>query len=384
LTGRQQPQRLREVRVEDLLGRDPVQLDRTVVGKNLEGRCVLVTGAGGSIGSELVRQIARYRPSRLILVDAAETPLFEINNELAEMAPDLDRVCIIADIKHADLVDKIFEEHKPHRVFHAAAYKHVPLMEAHPVEAVFNNIFGTRAVARAAVEHKAESFVMISTDKAVRPTSIMGATKRCAELIVALMNGCGTRFITVRFGNVLGSTGSVVPIFRKQIAKGGPVRVTHPDVTRFFMTIPEAVELVLQAGSIGEGGEVFILDMGEPVKIVDLARSMVELSGYELGTDIGIEFTGLRPGEKLYEELVAYGEDVQPTSIPKVMVHRVPHSRLDEDELAGQMKQLEKAAMDCDDAVTISMLWEIVQGHDPDVVMNHDNKLAGVSSRVSA
>lgn len=367
IDGKLDRQSIRRVRVEDLLGREPIVLDKSVVTNDLDGKCVLVTGAGGSIGSELVRQIATFKPAKLILLDAAETPLFEIDRELAEKAPDVERVCVFANIKHGDVLDQVFRQYQPHRIYHAAAYKHVPLMEAHPVEAVFNNVLGTRSAAEAAVRNKVEKFVMISTDKAVRPTSVMGATKRCAELLVSHMNGRGTRFVTVRFGNVLASTGSVVPIFQKQIAQGGPIKVTHPEVSRFFMTIPEAVELVLQAGAIGEGGEVFILDMGKQIKIADLARSMVELSGLEVGKDIEIEYAGLRPGEKLSEELVAYGEHAEETSIPKVMVHRSAPNGKSGRTFLEELKPLEEAAMACDNARVVKELWAIVKRHDPDL-----------------
>ena len=368
--GDMQAEKLREVGVEDLLGREPIELDKTMVTQDLDGKCILVTGAGGSIGSELARQIAGHNPSKLVLLDSAETPLFQIEQELQEKVPHLQRISTFADIKHADLLDKIFFEFKPDIIFHAAAYKHVPLMEAHPVEAVFNNILGTRNLAEASVKHHVEKFVMISTDKAVRPTSVMGATKRCAELMVSQMNGNGTRFVSVRFGNVLGSNGSVVPTFKKQIAQGGPVKVTHPDIERFFMTIPEAVELVLQAGTIGKGGEVFVLNMGEPIKIADLARNMIELSGLEPGKDIDIEYTGLRPGEKLYEELVAFGENVKPTSIPKVMVHKANGSgTLDRtsESIWESLKPLEEAAMANNEEGVLKILWEVVRRHDPDV-----------------
>jgi len=262
------------------------------------------------------------------------------------------------------LIDKLFAQHRPERVFHAAAYKHVPMTEVHPVEAVFNNVFGTRNLLQSSVRHGVEKFVMISTDKAVRPASVMGATKRCAELLAQHMNGNKTRFITVRFGNVLGSSGSVVPLFQKQIARGGPVTVTHPDVERYFMTVPEAVELVLQAGAIGEGGEVFILDMGRPVRIIDLARHLVELSGLEIGTDIHVEVTALRPGEKLQEELVAEGEDVGPTSIPKVMVHRAAPPGQTAAGLLQALAPLEAAAMANDDTRTREALWEFIRRFD--------------------
>lgn len=362
--GRGGRQRIRDVSLEDLLGRDPVRLDPEVVRNDLAGRRVLITGAGGSIGSELARQIAQCEPGLLLLLDCAETPLFEIGRELAHTASHIRQVELFADIKHGVLMDKLFAEYRPERVFHAAAYKHVPMNESHPVEAVFNNIFGTRNLLQSAMRHGVEKFVMISTDKAVRPASVMGATKRCAELLVQHMNGNGTRFVVVRFGNVLGSAGSVVPLFQKQIASGGPVTVTHMEVERYFMTVPEAVELVLQAGAIGQGGEAFILDMGMPVRIVDLARHLVELSGLELGKDIQVQVTALRPGEKLQEELVADGEDVTATQIPKVMIHRTPPLTRSMADLLQAMAPLEAAAMANDDARTREELWQFIRRFD--------------------
>ncbi len=366
MTGEVEIQRIRELSLADLLGREPIELDKSVVSGDLEGKRVLVTGAGGSIGSELVRQIARYKPASVVLVDAAETPLFHISNELGLIAPDIDRFTVLADVKHGDLVEKTFAQFKPERIYHAAAYKHVPMMESHPVEAVFNNILATRNLALSAVRHGVERFVMISTDKAVQAESVMGATKRCAELLVLHLNGRGTKFVTVRFGNVLGSAGSVVPIFKQQIAEGGPVKVTHPAVARYFITIPEAVELVLQAGAAGQGGEVFILDMGDPIKIADLARNMIEMSGLELGADIQIQFTGLRPGEKLHEKLVAAGEDIESTHIPKVMVHRSYTISGDGEGFLSDLKGLEEAAMAGDDARTVSELWDLLKCRDTD------------------
>ena len=311
---------LRDIKVEDLLEREPVKLDMTLVRNELEGKVVLVTGAGGSIGSELARQIMRYHPSALILLDSAETPLYNIEMELNRNSGHTKVIPCIGDIRAFKGLGRIFKQYEPDIVYHAAAYKHVPMMESSPLDAIHNNILGTFKIASIACKHAVEKFVMISTDKAVRPTSIMGATKRVAEMVVQTMNGSGTRFVVVRFGNVLGSNGSVVPLFEKQIASGGPVTVTHPEVTRYFMTIPEAVMLVLIAGAIGTGGELFLLDMGEPLKIVDLAKNMIRLAGLAPEKDIEIEFIGLRPGEKLYEELLIAGEDVVDTAYEKIKI----------------------------------------------------------------
>jgi FlaA1/EpsC-like NDP-sugar epimerase len=311
---------LRDVAIEDLLRRDAVVLDAESVARDLRGRTAVVTGAGGSIGSELCRQICSFAPRRLILIERSENALFEVHRELCGAHPELDIVPCIADIGDKARIEEIFSDSKPEIVFHAAAHKHVPMMEWNPFEAAKNNVFGTVRLADAARAHGVRAFVMISTDKAVNPTSVMGASKRCAEIYVQAMAEAGTtRFVTVRFGNVLGSTGSVVPIFRQQIAQGGPVTVTHPEMKRYFMTIPEACQLVLQAGAMGAGGEIFILDMGEPVKIVDLARDLIQLSG--LGAeDIPIVFSGIRPGEKLYEELSIAAESAEKTRHPKVFV----------------------------------------------------------------
>jgi FlaA1/EpsC-like NDP-sugar epimerase len=311
ITGRMTAQRIRDVSIEDLLQRETVQLDAAAVSHKFAGKRVLVTGAGGSIGSELARQVAAYAPSQLLLLDMAETPLFEIDAEVAAAYPHVARTAIIANVANAERVDEVFRDYRPECVLHAAAYKHVPLMEGHPEEAVLNNVGGTRTLVEAATTHGVTNFVMISSDKAVRPTNVMGITKRICELIVSASNGNGTCFSSVRFGNVLGSNGSVVPIFRRQIEAGGPVTITHPDMTRYFMTIPEAVSLVLQCGAMSTGGEVFVLDMGKPVKIMDLAKNLIALSGYKAGEDIEIKITGLRPGEKLHEELATYGENLE-------------------------------------------------------------------------
>ncbi|MCX7747149.1 MAG: polysaccharide biosynthesis protein [Clostridia bacterium] len=307
-------QKVRDVNIEDLLGRDPINLELEEITLYLQGKVVLVTGGGGSIGSELCRQIAAFNPKRLIILDNYENNAYDIQNELTYFYPDLDLITIIANVREKHRIDSIFSKYKPDVVFHAAAHKHVPLMEANPTEAIKNNVFGTLNVAEAADRFGAKRFVLISTDKAVNPTNIMGATKRIAEMIIqAIDRHSKTEYVAVRFGNVLGSNGSVIPLFKKQIEQGGPVTVTHPEVIRYFMTIPEAVQLVLQAGAMAEGGEIFVLDMGEPVKIYDLAKNLIKLSGFEPEADIKIEFTGLRPGEKLYEELLLAEEGLEAT-----------------------------------------------------------------------
>jgi FlaA1/EpsC-like NDP-sugar epimerase len=315
---------LRPVAIEDLLGREPIRLDMELISSEMKGRAVLVTGAGGSIGSELCRQVARFEPSVLVLVERAENALFHVHRELQARFPDVRIEPCVADVADARRMDDVFMAHRPSVVFHAAAHKHVPMMEWNPGEAVTNNVFGTRTLADLAHRHGVDRFVMISTDKAVNPTSVMGTSKRVAEMYVqALSQRSKTRFVTVRFGNVLGSNGSVIPIFQEQIARGGPVTVTHPDMRRYFMTIPEASQLVLQAGAMGNGGEIFFLDMGKPVKIADLARDLITLSGLRPGEDIEIRFTGLRPGEKLFEELSVGSEHAEKTRHPKIFVGRL-------------------------------------------------------------
>lgn len=323
IEGRASVKEIRDVDINDLLGRVPVQLDEAEIAKFLRARVVLVTGAGGSIGAEMCRQIARFQPRRLALVERAEPNLFVIDRELRAQFPRLDVVPYVADVGDVGRMQWIFQHERPSAVVHAAAHKHVPMMEHNAGEAVKNNVRGTRTVADIAAQRGCEKFVMISTDKAVNPTSVMGASKRVAEMYIqGLAARCRTQFVTVRFGNVLGSSGSVIPTFREQIARGGPVTVTHPEMIRYFMTIPEASQLVLQAASMGHGGEIFVLDMGEPVKIVDLARQMITLSGFRPDTDIRIEFCGVRPGEKLYEELAIDGEGVSRTAHPKVGIWR--------------------------------------------------------------
>ncbi len=306
---------LREVQIEDLLGRDPIEVNVDEIIGYVQNKTVLVTGGGGSIGSELCRQIAGHDPKRLIILDIYENNAYEIQQELKQSCPELDLVVLIGSVRNTLRVEEIFREYRPDIVYHAAAHKHVPLMEDSPNEAIKNNVFGTLKVAAAADRYGVGKFVMISTDKAVNPTNIMGASKRICEMVIQNMNRKSrTEYVAVRFGNVLGSNGSVVPLFKKQIEQGGPVTVTHPDIIRYFMTIPEAVSLVLQAGAYARGGEIFVLDMGEPVKILDLARNMIKLSGYRVDEDIRIEFTGLRPGEKMYEELLMREEGLKETA----------------------------------------------------------------------
>jgi len=309
---------IRDVAVEDLLGRQPARLDVASIREKIGGKVVLVTGAAGSIGSELCRQIARFEPSFLVGYEIGETPLFFLDREMGASGTPTRFVPEIGCVQDRQRLAEVFSKHKPEMVFHAAAYKHVPMMEGHIFEAVKNNIFGTYAVASCAREHGVREFVMVSTDKAVRPTNIMGVTKRVAELLVRSLQDGGTNFVSVRFGNVLGSNGSVIPIFKEQIAAGGPVTVTHPEMTRYFMTIPEAAQLVLQAATIGQGGEIFVLDMGDPVRIVELARNLIVLSGLRPGEDIAIEYSGLRPGEKLFEELHLSDEEFLPTKHEKI------------------------------------------------------------------
>lgn len=341
--------KLRDVEVEDLLGRDPIQVDIDSILGYVQNKIVLVTGGGGSIGSELCRQIAAHKPKQLLIVDIYENNAYEIQQELLHKYPELDLVVLIASVRNTNRMNTIFETYRPDIVYHAAAHKHVPLMETSPNEAIKNNIFGTWKTASAAAEYGVSKFVMISTDKAVNPTNIMGASKRICEMIVQTFNRhYDTEFVAVRFGNVLGSNGSVIPLFKKQIAQGGPVTVTHPDIIRYFMTIPEAVSLVLQAGAYARGGEIFVLDMGEPVKILDLAKNLIRLSGYKVDEDIKIEFTGLRPGEKLYEELLMDEEGLQDTA--NKMIHIGKPIVIDEMKFFAQLKNLkEESKNECSD-----------------------------------
>ena len=318
-SGKYRVSQIRDVDINDLLGREAVQLDLDIIEQYLKDKIILVTGAGGSIGSEMCRQVCYFAPKLLLLLEQAENALFFIERELRSSFPKVAMEFLICDITDKKRVEQIFEKFKPQVVIHAAAHKHVPLMEINPGEAIKNNVVGTSIVADAADKYGAGSFVMISTDKAVNPTSIMGSSKRIAEMYIQDLNKTSnTHFVTVRFGNVLGSNGSVVPVFKNQIAAGGPVTVTHPEMKRYFMTIPEASQLVLQAAAMGKGGEIFVLDMGEPVKIVDLAKELITLSGFRPGEDIEIVFTGIRPGEKLFEELSIKGEDMVPTRHAKI------------------------------------------------------------------
>lgn len=333
-------QSFRDVQIEDLLGRDPIKLDNKNIGKLIENKVVLVTGGGGSIGSELCRQIIKFKPSKLVIVDIYENNLYDIEQELKFNYPDMEIDAIVASIREKHRLNEIFEQYHPYLVFHAAAHKHVPLMETSPLEAIKNNVFGTYNTVKCADEYGVKRFILISTDKAVNPTNIMGATKRLCELIIQAKNKVSkTEYAAVRFGNVLGSNGSVVPLFKKQIAKGGPVTVTHKEITRFFMTIPEAVSLVLQAMSGAKGGEIFVLDMGEPVKIYDMAVKLIKLSGLEPDVDIQIKVTGLRPGEKLYEELLMAEEGLTETKHDKIHVARP--SNIDMEKLEAKLAKLQ-------------------------------------------
>lgn len=334
---------LRDVQIEDLLGRDPVHLDNKNINSLIKNKTVLVTGGGGSIGSELCRQIVKYDPKRLVILDIYENNLYDIEMELRAEYPKLNLEAIVASVRDKERLNNVFETYKPEIVFHAAAHKHVPLMEKSPLEAIHNNVFGTYNVVNCADEYGIEKFVLISTDKAVNPTNIMGASKRVCEMIVQAKNKVSkTEYVAVRFGNVLGSNGSVIPLFKKQIERGGPVTVTHKDITRFFMTIPEAVQLILQAVTYAKGGEIFVLDMGEPVKIYDLAVSLIKLLGYEPNVDIPIEITGLRPGEKLYEEILMSEEGLTSTKHDKIFISKPMHMEMTElEEKLELLKELE-------------------------------------------
>ena len=333
---------LKEVEIEDLLGREPIQINTEEVLEYVSGKVVMVTGGGGSIGSELCRQIASHHPKQLVIVDIYENNAYDIQQELLRKFPELHQEVLIASVRNTNRMDQIFAAYRPDIVYHAAAHKHVPLMEASPNEAIKNNVFGTYKTAMAADKYGVDKFVLISTDKAVNPTNIMGVSKRICEMVIQMMNNRSkTNFVAVRFGNVLGSNGSVIPLFKKQIAEGGPVTVTHPDIVRYFMTIPEAVSLVLQAGAYARGGEIFVLDMGEPVRIMDLAINLIKLSGYKVGEDIEIKITGLRPGEKMYEELLMNEEGLKKTANKMIFIGKP--IEFDEEQFEMQLKDLAEA-----------------------------------------
>lgn len=350
---------IRQVRIEDLLERNPIKLNRKNIANQIKGKVVLVTGAAGSIGSELTRQICRFEPKLVLLADQAESPLYEIDLEIKQRFPDVDSEAVLIDVRNEGRVRKLFKHWKVDVVYHAAAYKHVPMMESNPTEAVLTNIGGTRNLADLAYEFEVGRFVMVSTDKAVNPTNVMGASKRIAEMYCQSMNGRDrTRFITTRFGNVLGSNGSVIPLFRKQIQQGGPVTVTHKEVTRFFMTIPEAAQLVLEAGAMGSGGEIYVFDMGKPVKIIELARKMIRLSGLEPDKDIEIKLTGLRPGEKLYEELLNNQENTLPTHNPQIMIGKVEAHPYE--KVAANVTELQTIVMDQNNKSLVARMKKMV------------------------
>lgn len=367
LSGKVLTSQIRDVSVVDLLGREPVQLDESMIRSSIQGRSIMVTGAAGSIGSELCRQVARFQPKRLVALDQAESDLFRIQMELGERFPALDLAPEIGDIRDYKRLEEVIRRYGVDSVFHAAAYKHVPLMESHLFEAMTNNVVGTRNLVYAAERNGVSDFLMISSDKAVNPTNIMGTTKRVAELIVSSMplpsDGGRTKFVSVRFGNVLGSNGSVIPVFKQQIAAGGPVTVTHPQMRRYFMTIPEAVQLVLQASTMSKGSEIFVLDMGEPVYIADLAKNMIRLCGKDPDVDIEIRYTGLRPGEKLFEELITEGENILPTYHQKIKIFRgqpVPHKLISE-----RLAELEAAVEARDEAAVLVCLKDLVPEYQP-------------------
>jgi len=378
IDGRVTVSQIRPVDIDDLLGRETVELDSEAVRRFIRGRRILITGAGGSIGSEMCRQVCNYQPAELILVEQAENPLFDIENELKDAYPDIPTEPCVCDICDRQRVMDIWRGRRPEVVVHAAAHKHVPLMERNPCEAVKNNVLGTKNVADASCEHGVAEFVLISTDKAVNPSSIMGATKRVAEIYTQSLNGregCGTQFKSVRFGNVLGSSGSVVPTFRKQIAAGGPVTVTHAEMTRYFMTIPEASQLVLQAAATGIGGQIYLLDMGDPVKIVDLAKQMITLSGFRPGADIDITFTGVRPGEKFFEELHTKGEDIGPTVHPKVLVWK--HSPTSWEKVSQSIEELRRLQNCPDREKIVAILKSIVPEYRPQNQLGTETSPAG-------
>ncbi|NSW91996.1 MAG: polysaccharide biosynthesis protein [Firmicutes bacterium] len=361
IDGKVDVKQIRDVQIEDLLGREPVDLNIEEISGYLRDKVVLVTGGGGSIGSELCRQIARFDPKLLLILDIYENNAYNLQIELTRNHPEIQTKILIASIRDKARLDSIFQAYKPHVVFHAAAHKHVPLMEDNPTEAIKNNVFGTLNVAECSDKYSVEKFVLISTDKAVNPTNVMGATKRIAEMTVQMMDKhSGTRYAAVRFGNVLGSSGSVIPLFKSQIAEGGPVTVTHPDITRYFMTIPEAAQLVIQAGAMAEGGEIFVLDMGEPIKIMDLAKDLIRLSGFEPGEDIPIEITELRPGEKLYEELFMEREVLKATKHSKIFIGKPLENNI---EALKELESLRHILIDEDTEEALSIVNKLVPGY---------------------
>ena len=373
-------QQVRSVSIEDLLGRTQVNTDNSAMAPKVEGKTVLVTGGGGSIGSELCRQLAALRPGKLIIFDIYENNAYDIQMELKRRHPELDLVVLIGSVRDEDRVRSIFERYRPSVVCHAAAHKHVPLMEESPAESIKNNVFGTYKVARAACDFGTELFILISTDKAVNPTNVMGASKRLCEMIVQSMNGQGsTNYIAVRFGNVLGSNGSVIPLFKKQIAEGGPVTVTDKRVTRFFMTIPEAVSLILQAGAYAEGGEVFVLDMGAPVRIDDMARKMIRLSGFEPDVDIKIEYTGLRPGEKLYEELLLKSEGLEKTANSLIYIgHQIMYTPQQIEEKMEKLRAVVNAEAPQVRACMLSLIEEPQDSMYAEIPIAHEEEAVTV------
>lgn len=370
INGELQARQIQNIRIEDLLQREPIVLDNSRVMSENQGRVVMVTGAAGSIGSEIVRQLLRLPVGHIILLDQAETPLHELALEFRQTFPAFDRIAtvLMADVSDAHRMEWVFEKHRPNLVYHAAAYKHVPMMEENPAEAVRVNVFGTKLIADLASRHGADRFIMVSTDKAVHASSVMGATKRIAEIYTQSLNARPenhTRFITTRFGNVLGSSGSVIPLFRKQIQEGGPVTVTHPDVVRYFMTIPEACELVLEAGTMGNGGEIYMFDMGQPVRIVDLARNMIRLTGLQPEQDIAIVFSGMRPGEKLFEELLNANENTIPTHHPRILIAQVNPE--DYTTVTRGLEMLDDARKNGDDVEMVRRIKDMV----PDFISNN-------------
>lgn len=369
MNGHLEVKNLKKVKLEDLLGRDPITLDLEKIQNGLIGKTILVTGGAGSIGSEIARQLTRFNTKQLIIVDQAETPCFYLGEELKNKMPGFNFRIIVGDVTRKEYMEEIFKKYRPDIVFHAAAYKHVPIMELHPHEAFRVNVGGTELISELAMKYKAEKFVMISSDKAVNPTNVMGATKKICELLVHALSqrkGIKTQFITTRFGNVLGSNGSVIPLFNKQIAAGGPVTITHPDITRFFMTIPEACQLVLEAGFMGNGGEIYVFDMGEPVKVLDVAINLIRLSGLEPHKDIKIKYIGLRPGEKLYEELFSDDEPMIPTHHPKISIAQVADS--DFETISLKIDVILATINTISEAKLIEEMMDIVPGYTSNIV----------------